>query len=55
VSDPLPASPGGSKASPERFVGSPLGSAHLIPPIGFPIPRGITFQPAGARLPKLTG
>jgi pyruvate formate lyase activating enzyme len=29
-SDPLPASPGGSKASPERFVGSPLGSALLI-------------------------
>jgi len=28
--DPLPASLGGSKASPERFVGFPLGRAHLI-------------------------
>jgi len=48
---PHPQRPGSKPGLPERFVGSPLGGALLIPPIGFPILGASPFQGRGASAP----
>jgi hypothetical protein len=48
---PHPKRPGSKPGLSERFVGSPLGSALLIPPIGFPILGASPFQGRGASAP----
>jgi len=47
---PHPQRPSFVLGLPERFVGFPLGSALLIPPIGFPMLRASQFRAGGPRL-----
>jgi hypothetical protein len=47
---PHPKRPSFMLGLPERFVGSPLGRTHLIPPIGFPI-LGASHSSAGGGPP----
>jgi hypothetical protein len=50
---PHPQRPGLKPSLPERFVGSPLGRALLIPPIGSPILGASPFRAGGPRLQRV--